>query len=235
MRKNFLSVMKSVVIIGVAVMLFSAVACSSKDKKQDATGTSTVAPITSVSPVVTSTATPSPDREGEIGSNSAPMVETILPVETLKPTESIEIPTKQPEITATEDVVATPAETSEPTAKPVVTEVPVHTPITPAEKEEIIKDLAASFFHGEWESESGMLYIFDSNDSTVVLKEKKTGEVLLSGTYESSSDDYSEYELTMTFNGESDTYIAWKYSDTGAVRLIIGETGATYDLLWRAS
>jgi len=118
-------------------------------------------------------------------------------------------------------------------ATPYVTEKPLPTPNTSATKEEINTEIAESFFDGEWESSAGMIYIFDGEKGTVILKEKSTGEMLLEGTYETSSEDFSEYRLSMTFHGETDSFIAWRYSDSGSVRLIIEETGATYDLLWR--
>lgn len=143
------------------------------------------------------------------------------------------------------DVTISPNETENSQTPELYTEVPhtdtvleteviLPTPDTSATKEEINTEIAESFFNGKWESSSGMIYIFDGQKGVVVLKEKSTGEVLLEGMYEAYSEDFSEYKLSMTFEGETESFIAWKYSDTGNVRLIIEETGVTYDLLWRS-
>lgn len=122
---------------------------------------------------------------------------------------------------------------SETEESPSETEIILPTPNMSATKDEVNTEIAESFFNGEWESSSGMLYIFNGTKGTLVLKEKATGEVLLEGTYKAFSEDFSEFSLSMTFHGETDTFVAWKYSDSGSVRLIIEETGKTYDILWR--
>lgn len=143
------------------------------------------------------------------------------------------------------DVTSSPNETENSQTPELYTEVPptdtvleteviLPTPDTSATEEEINTEIAESFFNGKWESSSGMIYIFDGQKGVVVLKEKSTGEVLLEGTYEAYSEDFSEYKLSMTFEGETESFIAWKYSDTGNVKLIIEETGVAYDLLWRS-
>lgn len=129
-----------------------------------------------------------------------------------------------PDVTETDKLTET---------SPPETEVVLPTPNMSATRDEINNEIAESFFNGEWESTSGMIYIFDGMSGTLVLKEKETGEVLLEGTYETFSEDFSEFRLSMTFHGETDSFIAWKYSDSGMVRLIIEETGKTYDLLSR--
>lgn len=146
-----------------------------------------------------------------------------------------------------ENETAIVTESSIPTAEDVTTTAPTGTatPVDTVEeifptsattpsKDEVNVEIAETFFSGEWDSSSGMLYIFDGRKGTVVLKEKSTGEVLLEGTYKTYSEDFSEYQLSMTFEGETESFIAWAYSDTGNVKLIIEETGAMYDLLWRA-
>lgn len=234
MKKRNLYMAKIVLIIMTMVIIATvSVACNSASETGTKENIKETVIKVSETPVITDSDNDRDDDEIKTDG----VLETVLPVETVIPTVvPTDTPTATaeiPEESAAETYVATPAATPSSTATALPTVTPVPTPITSAEKEEISKDIAESFFHGEWESESGMLYIFDSQSGSLTLKEKKTGEVLLNGTYESTTDDYSEYELTMTFNGESDTYIAWKYSDTGAVRLIIEETGATYDLLWR--
>lgn len=122
---------------------------------------------------------------------------------------------------------------SETDIAPSETELIIPTPDMSAARDEINTEIAESFFNGAWESSSGMIYIFDGVKGTIVLKEKATDKILLEGTYKSFSEDFSEFRLSMTFHGETDSFIAWKYEDSGSVRLIIEETGKTYDMLWR--
>ena len=129
---------------------------------------------------------------------------------------------------ATED----PAEVA-PTDAANATESVLPTPTLTTTPEGTYTEIAESFFNGTWKSTSGMLYIFDGKSGAITLKDISTGEVLLEGSYRSSTEDFNEYRLSMTFHGETDSFIAWKYEDTGSVRLIIEATGVMYDLLHR--
>lgn len=232
MKKRNLFIPKLVLsIIVIFVMGSVSVACDSvteDDKKENTKLTETQA---IAYPSVTDTEQYEKDDKENLEGKPEEESEGSQPVESSIPTDIPENSAAVPEATLSEEIMATPEPTPTQTVPAVMTEAP--TPTASASQDTIHKDIAESFFHGEWESESGMIYIFDGAEGSVALKEKNTGDILLTGTYESTTEDFSEYALTMTFNGETDTFIAWKYSDTGAVRLIIEETGATYDLLWR--
>lgn len=155
-----------------------------------------------------------PPDDKDATSSSAPLktaasTESVLPAATEDPAEvdSTDAADATESVLPTQTFTATPAGT--------------HT------------EIAESFFNGTWKSTSGMLYIFDGKIGTITLKDVSTGEVLLEGSYRSSTEDFNEYRLSMTFHGETDSFIAWKYEDTGSVRLIIEATGVMYDLLHR--
>lgn len=154
----------------------------------------------------------SPSDDNGVTSSSAPS-QTDVSVESILPS-------------STENIAkVTPTDAADTTPIPTPTMIPA--------PENTHTEIAESFFHGTWKSTSGMLYIFDGKKREIILKDVSTGEVLLEGSYESSTEDFSEYRLSMTFHGETDSFIAWKYEDSGSVRLIIEETGVIYDLLHR--
>ncbi len=106
---------------------------------------------------------------------------------------------------------------------------------TPVPTENVFYDeIAMTFFNGTWESSSGTVYVFSEKERSIVLKDKYTGEVLLEGSYNASTSDFTQYDLSMTFHGETDEFIAWLYSDTGSVALLTKGTMKNYDNMWRA-
>ncbi|MBE7064667.1 MAG: hypothetical protein E7384_02490 [Ruminococcaceae bacterium] len=160
-------------------------------------------------------------RDRDFSGDNNYVTSSVAPVHTSYPDESrLPISTKKTAEVAPTDA-ADVTESVSPT--PTLTVIP----------EDIYTEIAESFFHGAWKSTSGMLYIFDGKSGTITLQDVSAGEVLLEGSYKSSTEDFSEYRLSMTFHGETDSFIAWKYEDSGSVRLITEETGVMYDLLHR--
>lgn len=123
-----------------------------------------------------------------------------------------------------------PSETEAPTENASGSENPVETEAA----NEDANDPAVIFFNGTWNSTSKIIYIFNAPDRTVRLIDSASGEELLSGTYDAATEDFTEYELSMTFNGDTDEFIAWEYADTGSVALITKTTKEVYDNIWRA-
>ncbi|MBQ8828047.1 MAG: hypothetical protein IJZ90_02765 [Clostridia bacterium] len=109
------------------------------------------------------------------------------------------------------------------------------TPVVTPDVGDYYRDSSMSFFSGSWQSNSGVIYVFNSDSETVVRKDGTSGEVISSGTYDADTEDFSEYTLSVTFDGVTEEYIAWLYSDTGSVVLIDADTMERVDNIWRSA